>query len=129
MAFRNRVSIFKQRLREAGSALILEWVASDAGGTNVYERDLSLVRSAHMLVAILDEPSTGLGLEIGEAMREHKPILCMHRRDITPSKLLEAAAISGYLEIRSYNGYDEMVRTACEFITRQAARYRQPAFS
>jgi hypothetical protein len=128
-AFQSHVSLFKQKLRDSGGAIILEWDASAQPhlGNSLYERDTANIRGAHIFIALLGEPSIGLGMEIAEAMRERKPVLALYPHDSNPSRLLQAAAESGYVELRPYSDINRAQAIACEFVERHAQKYRESA--
>jgi|GEM_PF-5393417 len=129
VAFKSRVGLLKQKLRDAGNAIILEWDASSQPHLEqpLYERDIANIRGAHIFIAVLGEPSLGLGMEIAEAMRERKAVLALYPRGDSPSRLLQSAAQSGYVELRPYGNLDDALSIACEFIERHAQKYRANA--
>ena len=129
VAFQSHVSLFKQKLRDSGNAIILEWDASAQPhlGNSLFERDTANIRGAHIFIALLGEPSVGLGMEIAEAMRERKAVLALHPREVSPSRLLQAAAQSGHVELRPYHDMSDAHQIACEFIERHAKKYQARA--
>jgi nucleoside 2-deoxyribosyltransferase len=64
------------------------------GGTNadVYTQDIGNVRKCAAFLAIIDYPSTGLGLELGEASKLAKPTLLTQRADKGGSRIVLGAA-------------------------------------
>jgi len=123
------VSNFKQRLRENTHALVLEWVETvDGTRPEMFERDLDNIRMCHVLIALIDEPSIGLGMEIAEAIRHRKAVLCLHKKGVMPSRLLQAAYRAGFAEIRSYERPSEALEIAREFINSRAPQQRIGSF-
>src|SRR5262245_31309560 len=108
-SFDRQISDFKQRLRDISSALVLEWKLEEGDGTKpeMYDRDLNNIRMCDVLIALIDEPSIGLGMEIAEAIRSRKTILCLHSPNITPSRLLQAGCQAGFLDIATYRDLDD----------------------
>ena len=45
----------------------------------IYERDMSWLREADILVAEVSTPSLGVGYEIAKAEEQGKPVLCLYR--------------------------------------------------
>lgn len=55
-------------------------VATDTSNpTEVYDRDMSWMRSADVVVAEVTVPSLGVGYELGMATCQQKPTLCLYR--------------------------------------------------
>jgi hypothetical protein len=61
-------------------------------------------------------------------MRERKAVLALYPQGDSPSRLLQSAALSGYVELRSYKDLDEARSIACEFIERHTKKYTATAF-
>ncbi len=75
--FKQRVVAMKGLLRDMGHS-VMEFVTDpEATDESVYENDiLTMVRGCDCVVAVIDFPSTGLGLELGAALfRYKKPVL------------------------------------------------------
>lgn len=45
----------------------------------IFERDISFLKSSDVLVAEVTTPSLGVGYEIGQARMLNKPVLCLYR--------------------------------------------------
>jgi len=54
----------------------------------VFERDMSLLRTADALIADVTYPSLGVGYEICEAVHLGKPVMAFYRRGVRVSKLV-----------------------------------------
>ena len=54
----------------------------------VYERDVTWIRACDALIAEVSVPSHGVGYEIGFALEQGKPVLCLAQRGITVSKMI-----------------------------------------
>src|SRR4051812_28919326 len=95
---------FKKGLRMATSALVLEWIGNSPDRTinDLYTSDFNNVRHSDAIIAIVDEPSIGLGMEIQEAIVLKRPILCLYRHGRVVSRLLKSAADAGAVPLRTY---------------------------
>lgn len=54
----------------------------------VYQRDITWLENADVLVAEVSTPSHGVGYEIGYALGLSKPVLCLHQKGRTVSKMI-----------------------------------------
>ncbi len=72
----------------------------------IYERDLSWLTSADLVVAEVTNPSLGVGFEIARALDLKKRVLCLFRKE--PDRRL-SAMIAGCPEVlvREYQTFDE----------------------
>ncbi len=61
----------------------------------VYERDVDWIRSADALIAEVSVPSHGVGYEVGYALSQRKPVLCLYQQGRRISKM-----ISGNPDVR-----------------------------
>lgn len=55
---------------------------------DVYDRDVAWIHACDALIAEVSVPSHGVGYEIGFALEEGKPVLCLARADRTVSKMI-----------------------------------------
>ena len=77
---------------------------------NVYEADLACVDGADIFVAICDEPSIGLGVEIERAIQKKKKIFAFHHKDLTIGKIVDAALQSTQLgRLYIYDNVEDIV--------------------
>ncbi|NBV77287.1 hypothetical protein EBR66_03950 [bacterium] len=77
-SFKEMVAQFKAQLARAGYAEILDFVdMHDSTPTQAYDHDIGCVRSCDALIAFLDLPSLGLGMELQEAIVQGKAVLCL----------------------------------------------------
>ena len=112
----NKVHDLKLALRESG-IIVLEWLSDDVPVDVLYERDLGNVHASTLLVALVDEQSIGVGLEIAEAMRTEKPILCLHGRNVqAPLLLRSATAHNKRMRIAAYESIAEAAALVRTFI-------------
>ena len=54
----------------------------------VYERDVAWIRACDALVAEVSAPSHGVGYEIGFALEQGKPVLCLAQANLAVSKMI-----------------------------------------
>ncbi len=54
----------------------------------VYERDVAWIRACDALIAEASVPSHGVGYEIGFALEQRKPVLCLAQADLSVSKMI-----------------------------------------
>ena len=91
-------------IKEAGGDVISEVFAHDAilyGGSplpasEIFARDIAMIRDADMVIAEVSNPSLGVGYELGFAESLGKPILCLYNVD-------SAKKLSAMLKGNSYN--------------------------
>ena len=55
---------------------------------DVYRRDTGWINGCDLLIAEVSTPSHGVGYEIGFALHQSKPVLCLHRKDTSVSKMI-----------------------------------------
>jgi len=54
----------------------------------IYTRDTHWIDGCDLLVAEVSTPSHGVGYEIGYALHQSKPVLCLHQEGTTVSKMI-----------------------------------------
>jgi nucleoside 2-deoxyribosyltransferase len=54
----------------------------------VFNRDTGWIDKCDLLVAEVSTPSHGVGYEIGYALHQNKPVLCLHRKGTLVSKMI-----------------------------------------
>jgi nucleoside 2-deoxyribosyltransferase len=82
----------------------------------VYERDVRWIRSAKALIAEVSVPSHGVGYEVGYALSEGKPVLCLHQRGRRISKMISGNP-HPMLQTRTYADAQEAIRLARDFLS------------
>jgi len=116
--YRDFIKKFKQELRSATSALVIEWVDQDAPmiPDDFFRKNINNVLKCDVMVAITDEPSIGVGMEIQEAIRNKKPMLCLYEKGHTVSRLLLSAKQAGEIRLETYESLEDAVERASDFI-------------
>jgi nucleoside 2-deoxyribosyltransferase len=92
-AFKTSVEGFKGTLRDEGYE-VFDFVGLVNGtAEEVYRWDIGhCVEDCDVLVAICDEPSTGLGWEMSKAIQLGKPVLALAQQDAKVTRMLLGAA-------------------------------------
>jgi 2'-deoxynucleoside 5'-phosphate N-hydrolase len=81
----------------------------------VYERDVTWIRSARALIAEVSVPSHGVGYEISFALNEDKPVLCLYQQGRKISKMISGNP-HPRLSVQTYRDPQEAITLAREFI-------------
>jgi len=89
---------------------------------SIYDRDISWISEADVLVAEVSTPSIGVGYEIREAEREGKDTICLYRNS-SEKKL--SAMISGNdkLKIVRYDSLEQVTNEIDYFFSNLETRY------
>lgn len=82
----------------------------------VYERDVTWIRACDVLVAEVSVPSHGVGYEIGFALEQGKPVLCLAQTDITVSKMI-TGNLHPNLTVNYYQDADEGIALMRKFLS------------
>jgi nucleoside 2-deoxyribosyltransferase len=82
----------------------------------VYDRDVAWIRSCDALIAEVSVPSHGVGYEIGFALENGKPVLCLARTDIPVSKMITGNPHSD-LQVGFYNDMEEGITIIRRFLS------------
>ena len=81
----------------------------------VYERDVNWIRSAEALIAEVSVPSHGVGYEVGYALAEGKPVLCLAQQGRRVSKMITGNP-HPRLQTSTYADATDAIRLAREFL-------------
>jgi nucleoside 2-deoxyribosyltransferase len=90
-------------------------VESEINPREVYARDTEWIRGCDVLIAEVSVPSHGVGYEIGLALGNEKPILCLYQEGRKVSKMITGNPHSN-LTVKSYHSVEEAVSLAHEFL-------------
>lgn len=82
---------------------------------DVYARDVNWIKDCNVLIAEISVPSHGVGYEIGFALNIGKPVLCLHQRERTISKMITGNSDPG-LTIKSYVHVEDAILQARDFL-------------
>jgi len=116
--YRDFIKKFKQELRTATASLVIEWLDQDAPMLphDFFRKNLNNVLNSDAMIAIANEPSIGVGMEIQEAIRNQKPLLCLYEQGRTISRLLMAAKEAGEVRLETYQDMNHAIELASDFI-------------
>ena len=98
------------------SAIVLEGKISPR---DVYDRDVGWIQTADALIAEVSVPSHGVGYEVGFALKERKPVLCLCQAGRKLSKMISGNP-DPKLSVKIYSDVDEAVAMVREFIKEAA---------
>jgi nucleoside 2-deoxyribosyltransferase len=88
---------------------------SEINPREVFDRDTDWIRGCDVLIAEVSVPSHGVGYEIGFALGEGKPVLCLYQEGRKVSKMITGNPRSN-LKIKSYHNSEEAISLAQEFL-------------
>jgi 2'-deoxynucleoside 5'-phosphate N-hydrolase len=80
---------------------------------DIYARDTAWIRGCDLLLAEISTPSHGVGYEIGYALSQGKPVLCLHRASAKISKMILGNPHSS-LRVHAYHSPHEAVQLLLE---------------
>ena len=107
LEFREEIEHLKQQLRKKYT--VFEFVPVDKGTIKeVFENDERCVRECDLFVAECSHPSIGLGIEIGLAISQKKPILAVAKTDAIVSRMLQGIPAKNFTFMR-YNSIEEIL--------------------
>jgi len=81
----------------------------------VYGRDVTWIREARALVAEVSVPSHGVGYEIGFALNEGKPVLCLFKEGRKVSKMISGNP-HPQLQVRVYRDSAQAIELMRKFL-------------
>jgi hypothetical protein len=82
---------------------------------DVYARDVSWIRGCRALIGEVSVPSHGVGYEIGLALNEGKPVLCLYEQGRKISKMISGNPHPN-LQVKPYADAQQAVALARQFI-------------
>lgn len=88
----------------------------DIPDDRIFERDISWIRDADVVIAEVSVPSTGVGYEIGFAEGINKPVLCLYREQENKKLSAMIAGNPGVTLVR-YTTFEDAVRYIDAFFT------------
>ena len=82
----------------------------------VYDRDVAWIRACDALIAEVSMPSHGVGYEIGFALEQGKPVLCLAQAGITISKMITGNSHPA-LQVKTYQDVGEGIALLRKFLS------------
>jgi len=98
-------------IAETGIEVIDEFV--DA--RDVYQRDVDWIKGSDLLVAEVSTPSHGVGYEIGFALDQEKPVLCLYHQEAVVSKMITGNP-HPLLTVTTYRDWTEAENILRDFV-------------
>lgn len=116
-AYKRNVQHFKELLRERTNSIVLRWVGEDAEiDPEFFSRDLGNVNMCDVLIALVDQPSIGIGIELSHAISMRKLVLCLHHTNSPVSRMVRAAVAAKHAELSAYVDLQDAADIAADFI-------------
>lgn len=81
----------------------------------VYERDADWIKACDALIAEVSAPSHGVGYEIGFALEQGKPVLCLAQKGVAVSKMITGNPHES-LQVKFYQDTTEGIGFMREFM-------------
>jgi nucleoside 2-deoxyribosyltransferase len=81
----------------------------------VYERDVTWIRACDALIAEVSVPSHGVGYEIGYALEQGKPVLCLAQAELSVSKMITGNSHQA-LQVKFYQNLSGGITIIREFL-------------
>ena len=81
----------------------------------VFNRDTGWIDGCDLLVAEVSTPSHGVGFEIGYAIQQNKPVLCLHRNGTLVSKMITGNR-NPNLTVLSYTNENDLVTRLRDYL-------------
>lgn len=111
----NLLSNYGQVLTEhIGDKTISSYGETGITEEEIYNRDMSWLRSADLVVADVSVHSTGVGYEIGQAESIGKNILCLYHKDAL-QKISGMIAGNKKINLIVYNDVEDLLKKLKEF--------------
>ena len=81
----------------------------------VYDRDVAWIRACDALIAEVSVPSHGVGYEIGFALEQGKPVLCLAQEGVSVSKMITGNSHQA-LQVKFYQDVSRGIALIREFL-------------
>jgi hypothetical protein len=120
--FRKAVEELKRRLRKVPQVQVLDFLGTTAGTAHdVYVHDIiNCVCECDIMIAICDEPSTGLGWEMAVQTGRWKPLLAFGHENSKITRLILDPGFPNYWFHR-YKTFDDIYRTIVKMLEERSA--------
>jgi hypothetical protein len=67
----------------------------------IFELDMDELKSSHLLVAEVSEPSHGVGVEIASSWYNHYPCICLHKKGAKVSRFVRGFPNAIFVEYKN----------------------------
>jgi 2'-deoxynucleoside 5'-phosphate N-hydrolase len=102
-----QLGVYGRVLTEHVGAVQLDVAGEQTNDRAIYERDMTWLRRAQVVVAEVTTPSLGVGYEIGKATEWGKPVLCLFRPGAGRALSAMIGGSSGVV-VRAYDSAAEL---------------------
>ena len=82
---------------------------------DIYQRDVDWIDESDLLVAEVSTPSHGVGYEIGYALDQGMPVLCLYNKAVVVSKMITGNP-HPLLRVAAYRDWQEAENILREYI-------------
>jgi nucleoside 2-deoxyribosyltransferase len=107
--FVESVLTFKGELEKYFTVLHFIGLVGSAPAREVYEADIACASEADLMLAVVDVPSTGLGIELAKRAELGKPTIIAHQERADISKMvLGLAEVTPAFTIITYTNFSEL---------------------
>ncbi|MDB5254576.1 MAG: hypothetical protein JWL80_642 [Parcubacteria group bacterium] len=115
---REAMVVIRENLKEYFD--VLEFCSADTPVKKIYEHDIhNCVKTADLLVSLCDNPSLGLGYEMGVAVEVYrKPVLALAQTDSNVSGLIRGITQENF-ELQRYEHTKEILPLLLDFAKRK----------
>jgi len=103
-----------------GSTSLTSFGEEEHDNRQIHQRDMEWLTESDVVVAEVSIPSLGVGYEVGRALENNKPILCLYRQD-AKKKLSAMIGGSPDLTVVTYQNLTEALRAIDDFISKQSS--------
>jgi nucleoside 2-deoxyribosyltransferase len=111
-----KLQVFGQVLTEhVGNPDLTEAGENALPDKEIFQRDMSWLKEADVIVAEVTAPSLGVGYEIGRAEALGKPVVCLYRQK-DGRRLSAMIAGSPQLQVHVYEDIDQAVALVATFL-------------
>ena len=83
---------------------------------DIYEKDMTWLREAGVVVAEVTTPSLGVGYELGQAEAMQKPVLLLYMASEEGKRLSAMLSGNKYMEVCVYTEVDEALKAVDSFL-------------
>ena len=85
----------------------------------VYQKNLEFIKESKLFIAEVSNPSTGTGIEIGFALKQNKPIICLARKDVDVTSMVLGPAHLGLIKVIRYTDENEALNNLEKILSQE----------
>ncbi len=115
-SFKKAVQQLKEALKSVSNLVVLEFLGLENGtARDVFIHDIGCVSKCDLMIAICDEPSIGLGVEMGIQMQTGKPILAFGHESSKITRLILDPPIDNF-KFHRYKNFNDIYEIVLDFV-------------